>query len=81
MRCKKHLDWEQAFHFISQNAGRDGIWHGNAASLAKEFDALEDDTESVLDELRERRLIEMLDARTYFLSKWRERDDHDTNRE
>jgi hypothetical protein len=74
MRRKKYLDWERAFQFIWQNAGRDGIWRGDAASLAKEFDALEDDTESVLDELRERRLIEKLDARTYFLSKWRERD-------
>jgi hypothetical protein len=29
----------------------------------------------VLDELRGRCLIERLDAGTYFLSKWRERDD------
>jgi hypothetical protein len=81
MRRKKHFDWERAFHFIWQNAGRDGIWQGNAASLAKEFDALEDDAESVLDELRERRLIEKLDARTYFLSKWREREDTCCNEE
>jgi hypothetical protein len=58
VRSKTYLDWEQAFHFIWQNAGRDGIWQGNAASLAKEFDALEDDAKSVLDELRERRLHE-----------------------
>jgi len=44
-------------------------------------DSLEDDAESVLDELRERRLIEKLDARTYFLSKWRERDDPRCNEE
>jgi hypothetical protein len=81
MRRKKCFDWEQAFQFISQNAGRDGIWQGNAASLAKEFDALEHDAESVLDELRERRLIEKLDARTYFLSKWREREDTRCNEE
>jgi hypothetical protein len=81
MRRKKCFDWERAFHFIWQNAGRDGIWQGDAATLAKEFDALEDDAESVLDELRERRLIEKLDARTYFLSKWRERDDPRCNEE
>jgi len=75
MRRKKYFDWERAFHFISQNAGLDGIWQGNAANLAKEFDALEDDAESILDELHERRLIERLDARTYLLSKWREKDD------
>jgi hypothetical protein len=70
-----HFGWEEAFHFIWQNAGRDGIWCGDEVSLAKEFDALEDDAESVLDELREKRLIEKLDARTYFLSNWREKDD------
>ena len=75
MRRKKYFDWEQAFRFIWESADRDGIWHGDAASLAEEFDATEDEGESVLDELRGRRLIERLDAGTYFLSKWRERDD------
>ena len=79
MRCKRYFDWEQAFHFIWQNADRDGIWRGDAVSLAEEFDALEDDAESILDELRERRLIEKLDARTHFLSKWREKDDPPSN--
>ena len=72
MRRKKRFDWEQALYFIWQNTDGDGIWRGDAASLAKEFDALEDDAESVLDELRERRLIEKLGGWTYFLSKWRE---------
>jgi hypothetical protein len=75
MRRKKCFDWEQAFRLIWENADHDGIWRGDAANLAKEFDALEDDAESILDELRERQLIEKLDARTYFLSKWREKDD------
>jgi hypothetical protein len=75
MKRKRYLNWEEAFHFIWQNMDGDGIWRGDAASLAEEFDALENDAEWVLDELRERRLIEKLDARTYFLSKWRERED------
>lgn len=75
MRRKKYFDWEEAFRFIWENADRDGIWHGDAVSLAEEFDASEDDAESVLDELSDRRLIERLSARTYFLSKWWERDD------
>jgi hypothetical protein len=79
MRRNKYFDWEQAFHFIWQNADRDGIWRGDAVRLAEEFDASECDVESVLDELRERRLIERLDARTYFLSKWREKDDTPSN--
>jgi hypothetical protein len=78
VKRKKYFDGEQALRFIWQNAGRDGIWQGDAASLAEQFDALENDAESVLDELRDRGLIEKLDARTYFLSKWRERDDRGT---
>jgi len=73
MRRTKYFDWEQAFHFIWQNADRDGIWHGDAVSLAEEFDASEDDAESVLDELRHRRLIEKLYTRSFYLSNWRER--------
>lgn len=75
MKRKKYFDWESAFDSIWLNADRDGIWYGDAASLAKEFDASEDDAESVLDELRDRCLIERLDAGAYFLSKWREKDD------
>ena len=74
MRRNKYFDWEQAFHFIRQNADDDGIWHGNAESLAKEFGVSEESAEEVLRELRTRRLVERLSARTYFLSKWRERD-------
>ena len=76
MKRKRHFDWEQAFHFIWQNADdRDGIWHGDAVSLADEFDASEDDAESALDELRDRRLIEKLHTGAFFMSKWREKDD------
>jgi len=74
MKRRKYFGLEQAFEYICQHVDWDGIWHGDAASLAQEFDALEDDAESVLNELRDRRLIEKLDARTYFLSKWREKD-------
>jgi hypothetical protein len=71
----RYFDWEQAIRFIRRNADQDGIWHGDAASLAKEFDATEDQAESVLDELRDRRLIEKLCAGSFFMSKWREKDD------
>ncbi len=74
MRRGKYLDWEQAFHFIWENADRDGIWRGDAESLAKEFEVSEESAEEVLRELRTRRLVERLSARTYFLSKWKERD-------
>ena len=37
----------------------------------------EDAAEAVLDELRARRLVEKLYSGTFFISKWRERDDPD----
>jgi hypothetical protein len=81
MRRTKYFDWEQAFHFIWENADRDGIWHGDAASLAAEFDVSEDEAHSVLSELSDRRLIERVYLRTYVIANWRERDDHLANEE
>ena len=75
MRRNKYFGWEQAFHFIWENVNSDGIWLGDATSLAEEFDATEDEAESVLDELRGRRLIEKLHTGAFFMSKWREKDD------
>ena len=69
MKRRKYFDWEQAFHFIFENADRDGIWHGSAASLAAEFEVSEDDAESVLDELRDRHLIEKLYTGSFYLLK------------
>ena len=81
MRRRKYFDWEQAFHFIWQNVDRDGIWHGDAANLAAEFDVSEDEAHSVLSELSDRRLIERVYLRTYVIANWRERDDHLANEE
>ena len=75
MRRNKYFGWEQAFHFIWENVNSDGIWLGDATSLAEEFDATEDEAESVLDELRGRRVIEKLHTGAFFMSKWREKDD------
>ena len=75
MRRKKYFGWEQAFEFIWRNADREGMWLGDAATLAAEFDVSEDAAQTVLDDLCARRLIERLYTRTYFISKWRERDE------
>ena len=75
MKRGKYFDWEQAFHFICQNADREGIWHGDAASLAQEFEVSEQSAQEVLDELRARHLVEKLYTGAFFISKWRERDD------
>lgn len=80
MKRKKYFDWEQAFHFIRQNADREGIWHGNVASLGAEFDVSEQAADAVLDELRDKRLVEKLYTGTFIISKWREEDDPNERR-
>ena len=74
MKRKKYFDEERAFEFIWQNADRDGIWHGDAASLGAEFEISKDAAEAVLDELRTRRLIEKLYTGKYIIVNWREKD-------
>jgi hypothetical protein len=73
MRRKRYFDCEQAFHSIWQSADEDGIWHGNATSLAAEFKVSEEPAEEVLRELQARRLIEKLYTGSFYLSNWRER--------
>jgi len=73
MRRKKYFDREEAFRFIWENADREGIWRGDAASLASEFEVSEETAGSVLDELRSRRLIEKLYTGSFYLSNWREK--------
>jgi DNA-binding FadR family transcriptional regulator len=75
VKGKKWFDREEAFRLIWENAGRDGIWLGDAADLAEEFDVSEDAAEEVLDELRDRRLIEKLYTGAFFISGWREKDE------
>jgi len=75
VRRQKYFGSEQAFESIWQNADSDGIWKGDAASLGEEFEVSEEAAQTVLDELRDRRLIEKLYTRTYFISKWREKDE------
>jgi hypothetical protein len=72
---KKYFNLESAFEFIWQNADREGIWHGDAVSLAAEFDVSEDIAHSTLDEFCARRLLEKLYTETFIISNWRERDD------
>jgi hypothetical protein len=60
VKRQRYFDWEQALHFIWQGADQDGIWNGDASTLATEFDVSEDAGAEVLDQLRARRLIEKL---------------------
>jgi hypothetical protein len=75
VRRQKYFGWEQAFHFIWEDTDSDGIWKGDAASLAAEFGVSEQAADAVLDELRAKRLVEKLYTGTFFLSNWRESDE------
>lgn len=80
MKRKKYFDEERAFEVIWQNADHDGIWHGDASTLAAEFDVTEDDAHSALSNLCDRRIIEKLYTGKYIIVNWRDRDDADSTR-
>lgn len=69
---KTYFNWEQAFHNIWNNADEDGIWNGDAATLAGEFNVSEDEAHAGLCELCDRRLIERVDERVYAITNWPE---------
>lgn len=77
MKRKKYFDWESAFHFVRQDEDHEGMWRGDAASLAAEFE-VEDTADSALDDLCARRLIEKVYTGTFSISKWRDKDEPDT---
>jgi hypothetical protein len=72
MRRKKYFGEEYVFELIWQNADHDGIWHGDAASLAAEFDVTEDDAHSALSQLCDRRIIQRVYKETYIIVNWHE---------
>jgi hypothetical protein len=74
---KKYCDQESVFEFIWKHADRDGLWDGDANTLAEEFHVLEDETHDALGELCDRGLMEELYAGKYAIVKWRERDHAD----
>ena len=50
---QKYFDWEYVFDFIWQHCDRDGLWDGDAASVAAEFHASEETTKRFLISLTE----------------------------
>jgi hypothetical protein len=72
---EKYFDWEKALHHIWNNADDDGIWNGDAATLAGEFNVSEDETHAGLSDLCDRRLIQRIDKRAYIVTHWPERDE------
>jgi hypothetical protein len=71
----KYCNQESVFQHICNSADRDGIWSGDDATLAKEFNASEDEAHATLSELCDRNLIEKVLQGRYAIVNWRERDD------
>lgn len=74
----KAADPMHAFRVTLNNADdEDGIWNGEAATLAEEFGVSEDEAHSGVTELCDRRLIEQVDKRAYAITNWPERRETD----
>jgi len=78
---KKQFDWEQVFAFLWHGADRDGLWNGDAKTLAAKFRVKEDEAYAVLGELCDRNLIQRVGASTYVITHWREREQDDPGEE
>jgi predicted transcriptional regulator of viral defense system len=63
------------FAHILNNADRDGLWTGNASTVAAEFNVSEDEAYDALGELCDRGHVEKLVPGTYAISEWPERDE------
>jgi hypothetical protein len=74
---KKYCDQESVFAHIWNNAGRDGLWTGDASTVAMKFGVSEDEAHEMLRVLCDGRHVEKLVPGTYAITKWRERDDGD----
>ena len=72
---KKHFDWEHVFAHIWDRPDADGLWEGDAATLAAEFHVAEEEANDTLGELCDRGFIERLVPGKYAIVKWPERDE------
>ena len=71
----RYFGWEYIFEHICQRCDRDGLWTGDASTLAAAFNVGEDEAYAALSELCDRGHVERLPPGTYAITKWRERDD------
>jgi hypothetical protein len=70
----RYFDAERAFERIWQDADADGLWQGDAGTLAHDFGVPEEMAYLALAELRDRRFIEMVGERCYAIVNWRARE-------
>lgn len=75
MRKKKHCDQESVFAHLWNNADADGLWDGDASTVAAAFNVSEDDAQDMLGELCDHHFIERVGTATYIIARWRESDE------
>ena len=71
---KKLFCEEDLFRFIWEHAD-DGMWTGDAATIAAEFNVSEAEAYDTLSELTDRNHLQRLESAKYIIVRWRERDD------
>jgi hypothetical protein len=74
---RKYSAEEDVFAFIWDNADRDGLWIGDAATLAAEFGVSEAEAYETLGYLCDRNHLQRVGRRDFIIVRWRERDDCD----
>ncbi len=72
---KKYFGEEEVFGFIWDNADRQGMWDGDDATIAAEFNVTEDAAYAVLSDLCGRNRIQKIGTDEYIITNWRERDE------
>ena len=72
---RKYFAEEYVFEFIWQHCDNDGLWDGDAETLAAKFNVSEDEDYDALSELCDRGHVERLVPGAYAITEWRERDE------
>ncbi len=72
---RKYFGEQYVFAFIWNKADADGLWDGDASTVAAEFNVGEDEAYDALGELCDRNLIQRVGNSTYIVTKWPERDE------
>jgi hypothetical protein len=75
MRKTRYCDQETVFAHIWDRADPQGLWEGDASTLALAFGTTEDEAHQALSDLCDHGLIESLLPRKYAIVRWQERED------
>ena len=71
---KRYFSEECVFAFIWTNADPDGLWNGDACTIADHFRVPEDEAHLTLINLCERGFLQQLESAKFIIVQWPERD-------